>query len=539
MVAFDKFWDLYCLAGACWLALVVCLLLRREPFAANPAQRALGWLGGLAVFATAWLARNAAPFWPLHANNHAYHDLATALGLESASHAELSYGIAWTALQQVAVLPFGVHHDGLAQASAVLGALAACLVFFAARTLGRGLPAALLAGAIAALAPVAVRVGHSESPFVVAQLLLAASLFLASGRRTLASTVGQAAAAVLLATGHPLGAALAFAAAWLGWALAPEPWPTARAAILHFAAVTAAAAFGALVAMVAAADLVGSRLEGAGLAHLATGLAAQRAFGLWHDGDWSAPVLFALLPFGLVGFWRSAADLRAWRTAALACGAAACFVAASAVAACVTDALRYQSMWSAPLGLCVALAPRAYAGLPVRWARAAAAVVLLLGLATAAQLLQHKPGSSQLDIQGQTYHLLRAALAAEHGPIALVAPDGGKDTRACFAVPAGKWSAAGPTVRELGMVQLAAACERGWQLPARAWVLLDAGCSAKAEGAGPGGCGEARRYAETTAWSAPTRPLAGSVAAGIRGEFVAYASARPVVELGRVGCLGR
>ena len=64
----------------------------------------------------------------LHANDHAFEDLAIALREPATNlagrHAALSYGASWTVAQQALVGLAGVHHDGVALAAALWGAAA-------------------------------------------------------------------------------------------------------------------------------------------------------------------------------------------------------------------------------------------------------------------------------------------------------------------------------------------------------------------------------------------------------------------------------
>ncbi|MBM4342190.1 MAG: hypothetical protein FJ100_02300 [Deltaproteobacteria bacterium] len=190
---------------------------------------ALVFGGVLLVVAAA--ARRAAPFTPLHADDHAWLEIAVGLGLPGAdtgAHRLLTeYGPAWWQLQRWTAPLWGNDHEALGRWAAALGALATVLAVLAARrATTRWLPA-LAAGALMVWSPLAVRVGNSESTLVVAQFLVAAALWLASppyeARSGRWDTVGVLAALGLLASGHPLGPVFAVGAGLCAWALSIRP----------------------------------------------------------------------------------------------------------------------------------------------------------------------------------------------------------------------------------------------------------------------------------------------------------------------------
>ena len=535
MVGFEDYWDLYLLAGAGWTVLLASLLLRRAPGTSTSRSQILGWICSLAVLVVAWRARVAAPFWPLHSNDHAYHDMATALGLSGSSGWEMAYGLSWTSFQQVTVPLFGADHDGLGLLSSVLGALAAWFTFLAAWTASRNLPAACLAGAFAALAPISMRVGHSESPFVVAQLLVATALFLATGRRTGMSVAGTAAAILLLATGHPVGPALAFGVALLAWSLSPEPWQDARHGLRHLFVLFGAALWGSVVSFTTASNVVAAQTAGGGFMWM-FGRLLHPSVGLWRDPDWSAPAFLVLVPFGMVGAWLGGPDARRWRAAAGSVGVLAIGLAGLVAPVCISDVLRYQSVWVAPIALFLGLAPRSARTLSGNTARLVLVAVLLAGLMTAYQLVRAKPGDRLLDVQGQTYHLLREALRYEHGQVALVPPDTAEGTKACFDIPVGRWSKNGPTVTSLPMDTLEANCHRNSPLPTRAWILFEPGCDVALPQDRLRPCTVAENYAGTKVWSAVTMLLPETLPSATRPEFFGFRSQFPRVQLSTVVC---
>ena len=202
--------------------------------AAKGLRRPQSWSAvvfGAVVLVVAAAARRAAPFTPLHADDHAWLEIAVGLTMpegEAGAHRLLSeYGPAWWQLQRWTAPIWGSDHEALGRWAAAVGALATVLaVLVARRACGKWLPA-LAAGALMLWAPVAVRVGNSESSLVVAQFLVAAALWLASPPYAAGSgrwdAVGVLAAVGLLTTGHPLGPVFAVGAGLCAWALSVRP----------------------------------------------------------------------------------------------------------------------------------------------------------------------------------------------------------------------------------------------------------------------------------------------------------------------------
>lgn len=210
-----------------WLILALALLAK----AMRPPRTWITFVVGGLVLAAAAALRRSMPFTPLHADDHAFRELGVALSLPDldARAAALlhDYGPAWWQLQRWTVPLFGDHHDAVGRWSAAVGGLAVALAAVTARRVSGRWLAGLVGAAVMAAAPVAARVGHSESTLVVAQLLVATALWLASpptrpgaGRWDL---LGTMAALLLLAWGHPLGPVMAVGTGLCAWALSLKP----------------------------------------------------------------------------------------------------------------------------------------------------------------------------------------------------------------------------------------------------------------------------------------------------------------------------
>lgn len=226
-------------AALAWLILASAMLAK----AWRPPRAWITFVVGGLVLAAAAALRRSMPFTPLHADDHAFRELGVALALPEldgrAAALMSDYGPAWWQLQRWTVPWFGDHHGAVGRWSAAVGALAVALAAVTARRASGRWLAGLVGAAVMATAPVAARVAHSESTLVVAQLLVAAALWLASpptppraGRWDL---LGVLAALLLLAWGHPLGPVLAVGTGLCAWALSLKP-----AALGDFAGSTAA-----------------------------------------------------------------------------------------------------------------------------------------------------------------------------------------------------------------------------------------------------------------------------------------------------------
>lgn len=214
-------------SAVAWLLLALAVLAK----ALRPPRTWITFGVGALVLAAASAVRRGLPFTPLHADDHAYRELGVALSLpELHGRAQAllhDYGPAWWQLQRWTVAIFGDSHDAVGRWAAALGGLSVALATVTARRVSGRWLAALVGAAVLATSPIAARVGHSESTMVVAQLLVALALWLASpptppgaGRLDL---LGVLAALVLLAWGHPLGPVLAVGTGMCAWALAIRP----------------------------------------------------------------------------------------------------------------------------------------------------------------------------------------------------------------------------------------------------------------------------------------------------------------------------
>jgi hypothetical protein len=537
------------LAVALWVLLGLCIA-RAATGGGIPGTP---WLSrsvlALVVLYVALQARREVPFWPIHANQHAYEDLGVALSLPESAHdaarAVAEYGPAWVTLQRQTVGVFGATHEGVARWSNWVGALAALFAFLAAARLAgpwRALPGAL----VVAWAPVAVRVGHSESPVVVAQLLVGVALWLAAGSRRV-ERVGVVVALLLLALGHPLGPALAGAVALSAWALAPlgthhskpagdalalptrpdAAEPRHTAALPWLAILVATVAVGLAIALWGNAGLLQGRAERTGVVPLPT---APHAFWLWLDPAWAPVSAMVPLALGVVGLWRgvrSSANrlVAALRTSAFALGVAGLTAAGFVVIACVSDGLRYQAPFAPLVCVAMALSWRAVRGefawrWPLRVVHALALVAVLL------ELTRTPPGATALDSQGHADTALRKALAHEKGDVWLLVPDRddgpGPVARVPLEVPVGMWREAGPRVRPLLVGDAATACRTGMPLPQPLYVWLGPACHALETAGRAPPCRELGPYVDRSrpVVARGTVPLlAGASPRGLAGEF--------------------
>ena len=502
-------------AGVCALLwLVLTLVLARAFWAMRPWR----WqtLGAAALLFTAalWL-RLAVPFWPLHSNGHWVHDAALAMRLGGvAADAEAAYGASWVILQQLGVQILGVHVVGLGQVSALLGALAVVLTFAAALLRTRSLPWALLGGGVACCAPLAVRVGHSESAFVVAQLLFASVLVLTQLPVDRWRQLGLGTALALLALGHPLGAGYAVAALLLTVALTPEPrqwrawlWPVA---------LTMAAAIAELLL---AAPTLQHRLHGDGHALRSF----SRHFLLWTSHTWLPSAALVLVCIGVAAHVR---QWHWWQTAAFALGVLLLARTSTLALACTSDGLRYQAPLLPLLGLLAASAGL-LAG-PQRWRQMLMGllVVLLMG-----ELALRREGLQQLDSQGQMWRFLNENWPGDPAQVAhfLVAPSP-SGSHFLQGPPVGQWRSDGPQsdVIEQDLAQVL--CARNGKLPDNTWLLREPGCAS----VGSENCRNLVPWTGEIVASGTVGPLQGPT--GVRGEFLDMPEGRLRVEVVKARC---
>ncbi len=509
-----------------WLVLALTLLVHaRRLLAQTPLRRPL-LLAAPLLFAGALWLRLAVPFWPLHSNGHWAHDAGLALRLGGvAANDEAAYGTAWVVVQQLGVQVLGLHIAGLGQVAAVLGALAVVVTFAAALVRTRSVPWALAGAGILACAPIAVRIGHSESPFIVAQLLFAIVLLLAQLPADRWRQTGLAAALALIALGHPLGAGYALAALLLALAFAPsatwQSWllPT----LLPF--------FAALAQIALAATTL--------TRHLGGGWHDLVRFGsrmlLWTSAVWLPSPAVLLVVLGILAtarLWQ--AQRQGWRIGALLLGLAVLARTSTLALACMTDGLRYQAPWMPLLAVLAASAGLLLPQLPLRLQRAARIATLGLLLWVPAQLLVQPIGLMQLDSQGQMWRFLNARWPGNPARplhfLTLPSPTGSLFLQ---GPPVGRWQSAGPVSDVIGVDVARALCERNGQLPDETWLLLEPGCANSLTG----NCqAMAPWLGETVVRGTVDKLPQGRE--GVRGEFLDLPTGSLALAIARARCPG-
>ncbi len=532
------------LAVALWLLLGVAVVrqLRQRVGDASCGGRIGRWIAGLIVVSVAFGARSEAPFTPLHANDHAYEDIAVALGTPESGpatvRAVVEYGPSWVVAQRATVPLFGRTHDGLARWSAAVGALAALFAFLAAtQACGTG-SAGLLAGLVVALAPVAVRVGHSESVLVVAQLLVAVGLWLAVTAPNLANRLGLLAVVGLLATGHPLGPAYAAGVAALAWAVERGVDPSGRVAPDVLLPWRSRLGWAAALAGVVAAGLALGWLGDAGLLARRVAVTSQEVpistgfwrVWLWLDPAWSSVAAVVLATLGWMALpvhfatpWQD----RTLRTLAFGLGLGAVALPGLVVTASVTDALRYQAPFAGALAVAIGFAP-ALVQDPLargRWPRVV--VVLLVALAVLVELGRDLPGETHLDVQAQAYQGLRRAVGKQPGEVWLLQVERDGAAQVVVEAPVGRLAADGPTLRVLSVRQAEAAGKAGRTLPRPLYVFLDPGCEARVLQGSAGPCAALERWAQGLPVARGTAKVARASNGVLPDEFHAYRTATP------------
>ena len=549
------------LAVALWLLLVAALTARifgAVLRARSPHRRPLltthlmllMLAGAIALF-----ARQAVPFTPLHANHNAFDDLAVTLDLADAGpstqRAMRAYGPSWLVAQRAATPLFGAHHDGIGAAACWWGALAVTLALAAAWGAGAaGWPAVMAAMAMA-LAPVAVRVGHSESTLVIGQWLIATTLLLAS-RRTLLCTLGALAGLLLLSTGHVVGPALAGGTALLAWAMPPPNLATAATPPAGGSSASARSDLPRL-GIFLTAPLIGGLLHlHANAGEVAYRVAATErwlplpvepaSFSLWFDPEQAPLGLLALVGLGVLGLALHRGALLHWRGRALVAGAVVgvlcLWLGGLLVCASVSDGLRYQSTLAPAL---VVLGGQA-GHLTRRTAdltRFGGHVALALaGVLTLLPLTSPLPGLTRLDAQAQWYGHLRQTLADKTGPVYLLIADRGGHRGAVFQAPQGRLSAAGAVAHEVREHSLRFECEAGIAPRQPLYVLFPPACASGADDAAAHACATLEPYvdhdrpmATGLAW-----PLRSSARLAIAGEFLKFRHAVAPWRLARGRC---
>ena len=513
----------------------------------------------VALLVLALQSRLALPFIPLHANHHAWEDLAVLLGAADAGpaigrHLEI-YGASWLVARRALLPLFGGHFDGVGLAAAWWGASAVLLSVLAALGAG-GTRIAVGVGALALVwAPVVARVAHSESDLVVGQWLLAAGLWLATreGRLALA---GLAASIGLLALGHVVGPPLALGLALMAVAIRPAtiatdnaatpagsdasrvlpPPQSAQGQLVGFVGENAPRLRAAGVLAVALLAATGLRLLSAG-AHVGGRLdRIEQAipiplqpwkYSLWVSPDYASSGLWVLALLGVMGaLWVRWQQAR-WRGVAvelpLWLGVLAVMTTSLLVCASLTDGLRYQSLLLAPMLLLAGRAGLAWRYAPKRWRWAFGLVCAIAWTTTLVETARGFAGRATHDSQAQEWLHLRAALAHRSGKLHLLRPARQAGGAAVFEVPQGQWTAHGPETVALDAVAAMNDCRRGAILPAPTFAVRFAACGAATVTGAPA-CDDA------LAFRVPGQPLAALPVAlipplmrrGLPGEFLSF-----------------
>jgi len=482
----------------------------------------------------ALLARRSAPWTPLHANHHAFDDLAVVLDLPdsgpSTQRTVRAYGSSWLIAQRAATPLFGRHHQGVGEAACWWGALAVVFALAAAWGAGGTGWVAALAAMAMALAPVAMRVGHSESSLVIAQFLVAAVLWLAT-RRGMLAAAGVLAGLLLLATGHVVGPALSGGAALLAWGIAPQ-----RTRLQSWRGIAARLPWGGLLVCVPIVGAIINLLTSSG--EVADRVAATGSwlpipsnatfFSLWFDPAQAPLALLGLVALGLVGVAMAHDARRSLpgraRVLAVIGGGMALGAGGLLVCASVSDGLRYQSTLAPALVLVAGQAPlvaRHGRGLTRFSGRVAAA---LAGVLTLLALIAPLPGTTMLDAQGQWYHELRNVVRAERGDVYLLIAGRSGPRGAVLQAPQGRLSAKGPTAHEVRLHSLSFECEAGLKPRQPLYVLQPPACASGPDDRAARACAELEPYIDGVAPVATgfARPMAARTPEGIPGEFLVY-----------------
>lgn len=499
-----------------------------------------------AVVVVGVFARRGVPFSPLHANGHAFEDLALGLsvpGTETIAIRNLSeYGPGWLSWQRWTVGLGDVSHDGMARWSIAVGATAMAFAYLAARRM-YGRFWAIFAFALVGLAPVALRVGHSESVFVVAQLLIATALFLGTAAQSALDRFGVFCALMLLSLGHPLGAGFATGAALIVFgsqsfdssAQSPQ-----RLANLRW--------LGAL----ATAVLVGLALQLSG----SGGLLASRAtvadqivpiplqfwqFSLWCDAAWASTLVVPLALLGCFVFADASTPNSLWQArlarSAKLTGFACLFATGLLVTACVSDGLRYQAPLAPALMLLIGNCSNFSAQFGQQLGLRFLAVLVLIG--GFADALRPRPAGQVMDAQGQSYHQLRQWLQTQSGDVWLLVPNrDGARRSVVVEAPVGRLSENGPTIHALRAGDAQTACATHLQLPANTRIFWDAPCSAVEMPQLPSPCSQLQPFIDPSRapLSAAVKLQQARLPEGMSGEFHHYTQANPKIFLSYMHC---
>ncbi len=518
---------LWSLATALWLALLGLLLCR-----AVRDRSPLKWLFWLTFALLATLVRRHVAFAPLHANGHGLEEILVAIGDPDARMATArfasQYGAAWLTPLRALTRLLGATHDQLAVISSALGGLAAAFATAAAWRLSRQWLWTALAAALAVFAPVAMRVGHSESTFVVAQLLVALGLWLATHPRP-GPNVALAAVLALLALGHPVGIGLALGVYLLALAVALED-AGLRQPLRHLWPLLALA-LAAAVQLATTHAGVADRLTFASQLHIPVPTLPHE-YWLWLQPGYAPRLAVLAGAAGLWSFGRVFQDRGRWLVFGLAAfGVLAVALTGLLVTACVTDGLRYQAPFAPVLAVLVARAGQGLAGTVTG---RVLAIALWLGIAFGFGNLR---AGRELDAQGQSYVDLRQSLQGLSGDVWLVAPDRAEGhERVVVQLPAGRLAPDGVTLRTLLAEDVRSACQAGTPLPKQAFVWLDHACGTQMPNGSARPCAQLLPLAGETVRSFHVLPLPPPGREGMAGEFNVYPPGAVEVRLARVRC---
>lgn len=519
-------------------------------------QRLAAWLFAAVILVLAARARQDVLFTPLHADDHAWLDAAIGLAnpdVAGAAHRLLGrYGPSWVLLQRWTAPLLGDDLEALGRWSTVVGALAAVLSGIAAARLTGLLRHGWLPALVVAWLPVSVRVGRSESAVVLAQLLLAAVVLLAPGRRWL-EQLGCLAAIALLATGHPVGPVFAAAGVAAVWALRRPPnltsanLPTGAG---HFPALPGPAGTGpGLLRRVdwptAVLPSLGWLCAAGWLLRQQQALLGERldmtkqvlpipgepwAFWLWWRSDYGSAMVLGLSFVGPLLWTQVSRWRRLWLVLALLAGS----VAGWLVVACLTDALRYQ----APLAPLVAIGLATWGvaregGVPRPFWQPLA----MLGVVW--QLIGQPAGLRLDDAQAQSFRHLQHIWSDANGEVQFLLPDQGEyaNRRVVMDAPRGRLWAGGPRTTARSVVDFVQDCRDGVTQPP-AWLYLSSTCAVvPAEGQGDI-CASLHAVIDHAhpVRSAIVKPLRPLGAFGLRGEFHDYRSDVVDFRLARAKC---
>ncbi len=508
--------------------LLLCLLLLHALRHRAP----LKWLFWLTFAALAAMVRRQVPFVPLHANGHGLEEILVAIGDPDSRSATqrfvIQYGATWLTPLRVLTSLLGENHDQLGVVSSALGGFAAAFGTAAAWRLSRQWLWTALAAALLVFVPVSARVGHSESTFVVAQLLVALALWLST--HPTRWPVALSAVLALLSLGHPIGIGLALGVYLLTLALTVEDpqWPGLRKALLLPPLFLVAAIAAELLSTHAG---VADRLTYASQFHIPIPTLPHE-YWLWLQVGYAPRVAVLASLAGLWSVGRVFLGRGRWGVLATASlGVLLIAVSGLLVTACVTDGLRYQAPFAPVLAVLLA---RAGQGLSATIQTRLLAIVLWWGIVFG--LTDLKAGR-QLDAQGESYVQLRQHLDGMTGEVWLAAPDrAAGHERVVVQMPAGRVSRDGVTLRTLLAADVTAACQRGSALPKQAFVWLDHACGGQVPAGAPPPCAALEPLAGETVHASHVRLLPSPNAEGMRGEFNLYPHDGVDLRLARLRC---